>query len=142
MNNTFLYAILLALVFFEMGCAGAPKENIQLLNGYWEIAEIENAYGSKKEFILSQNIDFFELTQEGKGVRKKVQPDIQGNFTTTNASENIDIVIKGNTVFIKYSTAFDSWKEELIFLSNEKLVLQNEENYTYTYKRYEPLSIE
>lgn len=140
MNKTFLQNM--ALAFFVVSCAGSPKENLQLLNGYWEIAEIENAYGSKKEYGLSQNIDFFKITAAGKGIRKKVQPDVQGNYTTTNASENIDVVVEGNTVFLKYSTAFDSWQEEIVALSQEKLVLRNEDKYVYTYRRYTPLSLE
>lgn len=142
MSRSISFTIALILALIVLGCSGSPTENLVLLNGYWEIAAIENSYGSTKEYSLSQNIDFFEITTEGKGVRKKVQPDIQGNFTTTNASENIDLVIENNTVYLKYSTAFDTWQEEILSLSTEELVLRNKDNYTYTYRRYKPLSLE
>lgn len=142
MNKTVSYTTIFLLAFFVLSCSGSPRNNLELLNGYWEIAEIENTHGSKKEYGLSKNIDFFVLTNEKKGVRKKVQPDIQGNFTTTNAGQNIDVLIKGTNVFLKYSTPFDSWQEEVLSLTKDKLVLQNEDEYIYTYRRYEPLIIE
>lgn len=129
------------LVLLTVSCTQSPAEKLELLNGYWEIAQIENSHGSVKEYSISQNIDYFEVTETGKGVRKKVQPDLLGNFTTTNSSENIDVSTEGNTVFLKYSTAFDSWQEEIISLSDSELVLRNKDNYTYTYRRYEPISI-
>jgi len=140
MNKVFTFSLTLLLIVAS--CTSAPKDNLDLLNGYWEINQIENAHGSTKEYGLSQNIDFFELNKNGQGVRKKVQPDIQGNFTATNASENIDILIENNNVFLKYSTAFDTWQEEIVSLSQSELVLRNKDDYTYTYRRYQPLNLD
>lgn len=91
-----------------------------------------------KEFSLSQNVDFIEI-QNGKGIRKKVQPDAMGNFTTSDASENIDVEIKENKLLLNYSTAFDTWTEIVIEVSKDKLKVENQNGNTYTYRRYQPL---
>ena len=140
MTQRFILSILFIGILIT-SCSKPPEEQIVLINGYWEIAKIENNYGSSKEYSISQNIDFFEVNTQGKGIRKKVQPDIKGNFTTTNSSENINITTKDNTVFLQYSTAYDTWQEEVINVSKKELILRNENNFTYVYRRYEPLSI-
>ena len=109
------------------------------LEGYWEIAEVASPNGAKKTFSLSQNIDFFEIEDQKKGIRKKVQPDIGGHFTTSQSSENIDIEINDDALVLKYTTAFDSWKETVIKASKDRLILLNENGTTYTYRRYEPI---
>lgn len=129
------------LTLIVLSCSNSPADNLELLNGYWEIAQIENSYGSTKEYSISQNIEFFEITKERKGVRKKVQPDINGNFTTTNSSQNIDVEINESTVFLKYSTEFDSWQEEILSITPNELILKNQDDYIYTYRRYQPLAI-
>lgn len=131
---------IVTLLFIASGCAPSPATQLEYLNGYWEIASIENQYGSFKEYSISQNIDFFEVTPEGKGIRKKVQPDIRGNFTASNSSQNIDVVLEGKAVFLKYSTALDTWQEEVISLSQDELVLKNSEGYIYNYRRYKPFT--
>lgn len=136
-----LTLIILFIGTLLTSCSKSPEEQIALINGYWEIAKIENNYGSSKEYSISQNVDFFEVNAQGKGIRKKVQPDIKGNFTTTNSSENINITTEGNTVFLQYSTPYDTWQEEIITISKEELTLRNADNFTYVYRRYEPLSI-
>ena len=141
MIQRFTLIVLLLIGTLITSCSQSPEEQIALINGYWEIAKIENNHGSSKEYSISQNIDFFEVNAQGKGIRKKVQPDIKGNFTTTNSSENISVITKGNTVFLEYSTAYDIWKEEIINVSKEELILRNADNFTYVYRRYEPLSI-
>ena len=135
------YRIPIFVFVLLVSCSDSPAEKLKLLNGYWEIQQIENSHGSIKEYSISQNIDYFEVTDSGKGIRKKVQPDIVGKFTATNASENIDVIVKDNTGFLKYSTAFDTWQEEIIKVSKTQLVLRNKDNYTYTYRRYVPLSL-
>lgn len=94
--------------------------------------------GVKKEFSISQNIDFIEI-QNGKGIRKKVQPDVMGNFKTSDASENIDVEIKDDKLILNYSTAFDTWTETVLSVSEVKLKVENENGNTYTYRRYQPL---
>lgn len=122
-----------------VSCTQTPEEQLTLLEGYWEIAEVTAPNGAKKTFSLSQNIDFFDIVDQKKGIRKKVQPDIDGNFTTSQSSENIDIEINDDTIVLIYTTAFDSWKETVMEATKDQLTLLNENGTTYTYRRYEPI---
>ncbi len=137
MRNT-IYLFLLLLV---TSCAKSTDEQISLLNGYWEIASVENSNGDRKEYGISQNIDFIQI-ENGKGVRKKVQANLTGEFKATNAQENIDVVTNNNKITLQYSTRYDSWNETIIKVTQDKLVVQNDEGLTYTYRRYEPLNLE
>lgn len=134
-----LHYIFILFMAGLVSCTQTPEEKIAHLEGYWEIAEVASPNGVKKTFSLSQNIDFFEIEDQKKGIRKKVQPDIGGNFTTSQSSENIDIEINDDTLVLKYTTAFDSWRETVIKASKDQLILLNENGTTYTYRRYEPI---
>jgi hypothetical protein len=125
-------------LFLLLSCSQSTDEELDLINGYWEIASVTTIEGVKKEFSISQNIDFIEI-QDGKGIRKKVQPDLMGNFKTSDASENIDVEIKDNKLLLNYSTAFDTWTETVLAVSEDKLKVENENGNTYTYRRYQPL---
>ena len=134
-----LHLIYILFIIPLVSCTQTPEEKLTYLEGYWEIAEVASSNGGKKTFSMSQNIDFFEIENQKKGIRKKVQPDIGGNFTTSQSSENIDIEINDDTLILKYTTAFDSWKETVIEASKDQLILLNDIGTTYTYRRYEPI---
>lgn len=133
----------LLLLITTLSCGNSPEEKLQHLNGYWEIAKLDDGTGNIKEFGMSQNIDFFEMNPEGTGVRKKVQPDALGAFKAGASSENIDAIIQENgEVFLKFTTAFDSWQEKLFRADEHTLILINEDYKIYTYRRYKPLVIQ
>lgn len=134
-----LHLIYILFIASLVSCTQTPEEKLTHLEGYWEITEVTSSNGGKKTFSMSQNIDFFEIKDQKKGIRKKVQPDIGGNFTTSDSSENIDIKISGDTLILKYTTAFDSWEETVVKASEDQLILLNEIGTTYTYRRYEPI---
>ena len=100
---------------------------------------IDDGLGNTKEFGMSQSIDFFEMNPDGKGVRKKVQPNVLGDFKASDASENIDALIKDGKVVLQFSTAFDTWEEKLFKATATKLILINTDGKIYTYRRYQPL---
>ncbi len=130
------------LAFLVLSCSSSPQEKLANISGYWEIAGIEMPDGTTRTYGMSQNIDFFEINEDGTGVRKKVQPNALGAFTTSNDSENINATIKGDLLTLNYSTALDSWEETVKKASKEELVLINKDNIIYTYRRYEPLITE
>lgn len=138
MKNT-SYILLLLLV---LSCAQSPDEKLANINGYWEIAMIDDGAGNIKEFGMSQNIDFFEINADGTGIRKKVQPNVLGKFKATDASENIDVIIEEDILKLKYTTPFDTWTEKVYRVTQDKLVLVNEDYKIYTYRRYTPLIVE
>lgn len=137
MKRVLIFCFLISLCV--CGCTQAPEEKLTYLAGYWEIASVTTPDGETKTFSISQNIDFFDIQDNHKGIRKKVQPDINGHFTTSQSSENIDIEIQEGQLILTYTTAFDSWKETVTKASKEQLILLNDNGNTYTYRRYEPI---
>lgn len=125
-----------------LSCSQSTEEKLNHINGYWEIASIENPAGQVKEFGMSQNIDFFEINPDGTGVRIKVQPNALGAFTTSKSSETIKVLEEGNLLKLQYSTVLDTWEETVIKASESELVLRNEDGMSYTYRSYKPLVIE
>lgn len=134
--------VYILLLTISISCGNSPEEKLQHLNGYWEIKMLDDGAGNIKEFGMSQNIDFFQMKPDGKGVRKKVQPNALGEFKAADASENIDATITDdNKVVLKFSTAYDTWQEKLFRADENTLILINEDHKIYTYRRYKPLVV-
>lgn len=109
------------------------------MNGYWEIEKAELPDGSKKEYKVNTTIDFFEI--KGKtGFRKKVMPQLDGKYLMNNLSENITVSNNEGAIILNYSTPYAKWKEEIISLSDEKLVIKNDQDIEYHYKKPKPFS--
>jgi hypothetical protein len=128
--------ILLVLAFvFLVSCQKAVKEtDIQNLNGYWEIEKVILPDGEEKEYKASETFDFFEL-KDKKGTRKKGMQQFDGTFLTNDVSENLTVEFKDGNCFIDYKTDFATWKEEIISISKEKLIVKNKNDIEYHYKR-------
>jgi len=115
------------------------KEDLNKLNGYWEIKQVKLADGEKKDYKVNETIDYFEL-KDNAGFRQKVMPQFDGKFRTNGIKENIKIVEKENNSFIEYNTNYGKWLEEIIELADSTLVLKNKDNLEYTYKKFKPFS--
>lgn len=124
-----------------VGCEKVSKENLSLLNGYWEIAEVTFKDGSHKEFKVSPSVDFIKL--EGlNGYRKKVQPRFDGTFETSDDAELFAIKETTDRFIIGYRTELSSWSEELTELSANHFSVMNEDGITYSYKRFVPINVQ
>ncbi|WP_281542902.1 hypothetical protein [Maribacter aestuarii] len=111
-----------------------------LLNGYWEISEVEFPDGNTKEYKINSNVDYFQL--EGlKGFRKKVNPKFDGSFETSDDAEPFTILEENEVFTIRYKNNLSSWQEIIVSLSNENFSLKNEEGTIYHYKRFEPINV-
>ncbi|MEL1247460.1 lipocalin family protein [Flavobacterium helocola] len=108
--------------------------DISNLNGYWEIEKVELPDGDKKEYKVNETIDFFKI-DGNKGIRKKVMPQLDGTYLTNDIQEDIVIAVKDGDATIQYKTTYASWKEEIIELTKDKLVVKNEQDLEYHYKR-------
>jgi len=115
------------------------KEDLNKLNGYWEIKQVKLSDGEKKDYKVNETIDYFEL-KDNAGFRQKVMPQFDGKFRTNGIKENIKIVEKENNSFIEYNTNYGKWLEEIIELADSTLVLKNKDNLEYTYKKFKPIS--
>ncbi len=114
--------------------------DISNLNGYWEIEKVELPDGDKKEYKVNETIDFFKI-DGNKGFRKKVMPQLDGTYLTNDIQEDIVIAVKDGDATIQYKTTYASWKEEIIELTKDKLVVKNEQDLEYHYKRPVPFTV-
>ena len=113
------------------------KEDVNKINGYWEIKKVGLPNGGKKEYKVNETIDYFEL-KDNHGFRQKVMPQFDGKFKTNGTREIINIVENKNAFFIEYSTKYGKWQEEIITIEDSTLVLKNQGNIEYTYKKFKP----
>jgi len=127
------------ILFFVFGLLFSCKQSfsdadLQNLNGYWEIEKVEQPDGDKKEYKVNETIDFFKIENK-KGFRKKVMPQMDGTYLTNDVEETIEIIIKDGDATIHYKTDYASWDEEIIELTNDKLIIKNRQDLEYHYKR-------
>lgn len=127
--------LLLIVLVSVLSCKQKITEtDISNLNGYWEIEKVELPDGDKKEYKVNETIDFFKI-EANKGFRKKVMPQLDGTYLTNDIQEDIFITVKDGDATIQYKTTYASWKEEIIELTKDKLVIKNQQDLEYHYKR-------
>jgi hypothetical protein len=127
--------------FFFISCnTTIKKEELPLLNGYWEIKEVTFMDGNKKEYNINSTVDFIFLDSM-QGYRKKVNPKFNGTFETSDDAEPLSLRIDNDSIFMVYKTGFNSWEEVLISLSKTNFTVKNDQGIQYHYQRYEPLNI-
>lgn len=115
-------------------------QDITLINGYWEIEKVVLADGNEKHYNFNQTIDFFEL-RDSVGVRKKLQPQLDGTFINSRDSEKFLLKIEQDSLRIQYQKPLNSWSETIISLKENKMVVKNETQNLYFYKRYQKLEL-
>lgn len=128
------------IIFLLIGCSNpVSKEELQYLNGYWEIEEVIFPNGEKKEFKVSTTIDYIEIDSL-KGFRKKMQPKFDGSYTTSNDAELFTIVEKDGDFEFYYKNGLSEWTEKITFLSQSNFSVINQDTVTYSYKRFQPIN--
>lgn len=132
---------LLGMVILFIGCEKSPKGfDLENLEGYWEIDKAETPYGAK-EYKISTTVDYFHI-EDSAGFRKKVQPRLIGKDEASNDQEEFALRFENDSLRIHYDTEFDQWRETIIELTEEKLVIKNDSSFYYIYKRFKPIEIE
>jgi hypothetical protein len=137
MKKIFLFIVLGLLLSCKQSISETDLNN---LNGYWEIEKVELPDGDKKEYKVNETIDFFKIKDE-KGFRKKVMPQLDGTYLTNDIQENIMITLQDGEAIVHYKTVYASWNEEIIELTKDKLVIKNQQDFEYHYKRPVKFSI-
>ena len=133
--------LLLIVLVSVLSCKQKITEaDISNLNGYWEIEKVELPDGDKKEYKVNETIDFFKI-EANKGFRKKVMPQLDGTYLTNDIQEDVVVVIKDGDASLQYKTTYASWKEEIIELTKDKLVVKNQQEIEYYYKRPAKFSV-
>lgn len=133
-----IYLLLLPIIL--LSCGGVNEGDLAKINGYWEIEKAVMPDGTKKEYTINPTIDFFEL--KGKeGFRKKVMPQLDGTYLTGDNKEKIAVTTADGKTYLSYTTQYAKWKEEIIELNDEHLVLKNEHDMEYHYKKPVPFTV-
>lgn len=134
-------AFLFLFVLVMASCSKkVEKADFGQMNGYWEIEKVIMPDGSEKDYTVNQTIDFFEIN-DTVGFRKKVMPQFDGTYRTNDMSEKLTIGQKDGKTIISYTTEYAKWQEELITVDDDELVVKNQHNIEYHYKKPEPFTI-
>jgi len=110
------------------------------LNGYWEIEKVIMPDGSKKEYGINPTIDYLEVKGTA-GFRKKAMPQLDGTYRANDFSENFTIGKEQDKTVLHYNTQYAKWDEELLELTDKELVVRNQHNIEYHYKKPEPFTL-
>lgn len=128
------------LLFF--GCATqVSQEDLNNLNGYWEIEQVTFPGGETKDFTVNPSVDYIELN-DLMGFRKKMQPKFDGSFTTSDDAEPFEIKTVQDGFEFHYENEMSKWVETIQSVSKDHFSVVNEDNITYTYKRFRPIDID
>ncbi len=138
MNKIVSFVIFLILVACQNKVS---QEELNLLNGYWEIEKVTLANGQTKEYKMNTTVDYIEL-KELSGYRKKVYPKFDGTFDTSNDAEQFTIIMQQDRFEMHYKSELSAWVEVLISLDDSSFSVTNTENITYYYKRFEPINVD
>lgn len=132
--------LILFLTSLLASCSGPSHEDqIRNLNGYWQIEQADLPEGISKEFRFSELVDYIEVDSSA-GFRKKVRPQLEGNFITSDDVEIFDVKIENDSINLYYSTPYANWKETVLSSEEDELVVLNREGIIYTYTRFTPYS--
>lgn len=144
MNLTLAMRVFKLLLLFPFLLISCQKENhtvdINKLEGYWEIVQAQNPYGKNVIYNINTQVDYFELA-DSLGFRKKLKPDLNGNYKTSKALEEFKLVKENDSIKLYYQTSYDSWRETIISLNDSLMLIKNEKDFLYTYKRFEAINI-
>lgn len=134
--------IVLFIAFVVTSCTQkVSKEETQKLNGYWEIEKVLMADGSEKDYKINMMYDFFEIGKDYKGFRKKVTPQLDGKYLADDTAEAVEITQKDDKVYLNYKTDYATWKEELKSISEDKMVILNQQEIEYHYKKAKAINL-
>lgn len=114
--------------------------DIAKLNGYWEIEKVVLPDDGNKDYKINETVDFFTI-KNNAGFRHKVTPQFNGKYLVNEFAERVKIVVNDDKTFIEYSTDFAKWKDELVSISDTELVVKNDADIQYQYKRPIPFSV-
>lgn len=110
------------------------QSDLQHLNGYWEIEKVVTTEKNVKEYKVNTTYDFIEIN-DLEGFRKKVYPQLMGNFQTNDDSESFKIVKENGIFKMNYENGENQWTEILKSVSETSFVVENEAGITYHYKK-------
>ncbi|HET8885463.1 MAG TPA: lipocalin family protein [Salinimicrobium sp.] len=128
--------LLLITICLAFGCQkNNPQEQLKNINGYWEISEVEASGKLVKKYGFNSAVDFFEI-EENEGIRKKLQPQLNGSYIANNSEEKVTAKIENDSLRLYYDTGFDQWKETVLKADETELVLKNQYDKIFYYHKF------
>lgn len=131
----------LTFLFLLTSCTSVEKEDLQNLNGYWEITKVIQPDGKEMDFNINTIYDFYEIDTNYKGIYKKASPQLDGTFIVDEYQEQIEIVEDSKDFKIKFHSEWDDRELTIIEVTGNKLILENPDQKTYYYKKAEPINL-
>ncbi|MEZ4968996.1 MAG: hypothetical protein R2814_04920 [Flavobacteriaceae bacterium] len=138
MRYVFIIVVLMGLTSCQNK---VDKSDLHYLNGYWEIEKVTFPDGSKKDYVVNTSIDYIEV-KDKEGFRKKVQPNFNGTYITSNDAELFAIYENKGVFTLNYKTELSEWHEKIVSLSENRFTVISEDNIKYHYKKFEPIDLE
>ncbi len=137
MRKIVILCILLSVVSCKKQLS---EEALTYLNGYWEIEAVEFPNGSTKEYTISTTIDYISLT-EMAGYRKKVYPQLNGKYKTSDDAEQFSIYKKDGVFFLVYGKNNEQWEEQLMAIDETSFSVKNNDQKIYHYKKFDSFNL-
>lgn len=116
------------------------EQDLQHLNGYWEINEVKTPDNETKVYQSNNNADYFVLNDQN-GTRSKVVVQLDGTIQSNGIQENFTVKDSANAIYLNYQTEFSQWTEKVDQLTADELIIINDNNIKYIYKRFIPVVI-
>ena len=139
--STFKTGLTLGVLLLLGSCSGRPsEEDLDFLEGYWEIRKVEFPDGGEKEYRANATIEYLQWDGE-TGFRKKMQPTLKGTFLTSDDALPMKVLWRDQRLFLSFEGEGTPWEEEVLKLKPETLITRHANGLRYQYARYEPLLI-
>src|SRR5690554_1185981 len=79
--------------------------------------------------------------QHQNGTRSKVVVQLDGTIQSNGIHENFTVKDSVGALYLKYQTEFSQWTEKVEQLTEDELIIINDNNIKYIYKRFTPITI-
>ncbi|MDM9632056.1 hypothetical protein [Robiginitalea aurantiaca] len=131
---------LIGLLFILSCNSGPAPEDLNYLQGYWEIRKVAFEDGAEKAYAVNTTIEYFQW--DGKtGYRKKVQPTLEGRYLTSDDALPMEVNWREESLFLEFSGGDSRWEEEVLLLDTLNLTTRHSNGIIYSYTRHEPFSL-
>lgn len=138
MKTNYYFLILTFSLFFS--CKPTIKDtDLQKLNGYWEIESVETTDKKIKKYNVNLTVDYFLVNRNLNGFRKKATADFSGTYKSNNRKDSIYIKKIKDLFILTTNTQVHSQTETILEISDDKLILKNEQGIIYHYKKHQKL---
>jgi hypothetical protein len=128
----------IVLLIILYSCSG--DNNIEILNGYWEIQSVKKGGTLIKKYPFSNTVDFFYI-KDLEGYRKKVTPRSDGRFMVTLHQANLNVTKENGEFILRYLNKSTTYFEKIKKIDSQQLIILDKEGYIYKYNRYIPIEI-